>query len=202
MKNIAVFVSGNGTNLAAIIESISKGRLKADLRLVVSDKKDAFALRRAEKASVKSVFLDPKKYISRLTYEKALVALLAEEKIDLVVLAGFMRILSGFFVKKYKNRIVNIHPALLPSFKGAHAIKDAFTYGVKVTGVTVHLVDEKIDHGPVVLQEALVIDDKWSLKDLEERIHRIEHRIYVEAIKLLLGKKYSIKGRKVVFISR
>ncbi len=119
MKNIAVFVSGNGTNLQAIIDNIAKGRLSVNLSLVVSDQKNAFALKRAEKAGVKTFCLDPKGFGSKEAYEKVIIACLKREKVDLVVLAGFMRILSPFFVRKYKNRILNLHPALLPSFKGA-----------------------------------------------------------------------------------
>ena len=117
---------------------------------------------------------------------------------DLVVLAGFMRILSPFFIRKFKNRILNIHPALLPAFKGAYAIKDAFHYGVKVTGVTVHFVDEKVDHGPILIQEPVTILENESVGELEARIHKIEHRIYPEAIKSVLSGRFLLKGRRII----
>ncbi len=202
MKNIAVFVSGNGTNLQAIINNVASGALKANLALVVSDNLYAFALKRAKKAGIKTLFVDLKKFNSRLDFEKHIIENLKKEKIDLVVLAGFMRILSPYFVKKYKNRILNIHPALLPAFKGGCAIKDAFNYGVKVTGVTVHLVDEKVDHGPIVLQEHVCVFDNESVEKLEERIHKVEHRVFTEAIKRILFSKFKVRGRKVIFLSR
>ena len=200
MKNIAVFASGNGTNLQAIIDNISRGTLQANLALVVSDQRKAFALKRAKRAGIKTLYADPKKFATKQDYEKYIIARLKKEKVELVVLAGFMRILSSFFVKKYKNRILNIHPALLPAFKGGQAIKDAFRYGVKVTGVTVHLVDEKVDHGPIVSQEPVSIDEAETLKELQERIHRVEHKIYPEAIAKVLSGHPLVKGRKAVFL--
>lgn len=197
MKTIAVFVSGDGTNLQAIIDNIAKGSLKAKLALVVSDRRDAFALKRAQRAGVKTVIFDPKKFATRRDYERFLVSILKKEKVGLIVLAGFMRILSPYFVKKYRNKILNIHPALLPAFKGGCAIEDAFLYGAKVTGVTVHFVDEKVDHGPIVAQEPVAIRDCESARQLEARIHRVEHKIYSEAIGKVLGRRFSIKRRKV-----
>ncbi len=202
MKNIAVFASGNGTNLQAIIDNIAGGSLKANLALVVSDRRRAFALKRAKKAGIKTLYVDPGRFDTKQDYEKFVITHLKKEKIDLIVLAGFMRVLSPFFVKKYKNRILNIHPALLPAFKGGYAIKDAFRYGVKVTGVTVHLIDEKVDHGPIVLQEPVSILDTDSVEELEERIHRVEHKIYSKAIARVLLAPLAIKGRKVVFLSK
>ncbi len=202
MKNIAVFASGNGTNLSAISDNIAKGVLKARIALVVSDCKDAFALQRAKKAGIKTLLFDPKKFETKEDYEKYIEANLKKEKVELIVLAGFMRIVSPYLIRKYKNRILNIHPALLPAFKGGHAIKDAFEYGAKVTGVTVHLVDEKVDHGPIILQEAVAIADTDSLKSLEEKIHKVEHKLYSEAIGRILSASFRIKGRKVVFSSK
>jgi phosphoribosylglycinamide formyltransferase 1 len=198
MKNIAVLASGNGTNLQAIIDNIKKGALRARLVIVISDKKDAFALERAKKAGLKTLFCDPKNYGSREAYDAVVLSVLKKEKVDLVILAGFMRILSPFFVKSMKNKILNIHPALLPSFKGMDSIKDAYHYGVKVTGVTVHFIDEKMDHGPIVLQEAVMIRPGESLAGLEARIHRVEHKIYSEAIRKVLSGKVGVQGRRVV----
>ncbi|MEW6170288.1 MAG: phosphoribosylglycinamide formyltransferase [Candidatus Omnitrophota bacterium] len=198
MKNIAVFASGNGSNLQAIIDVIKRGKLKVNLALVISDNKDAFALVRAQKAGVKSIFINPKNFVSKEEFEKEIIKYLKQEKIDLIVLAGFMRILSKHFVRLYKNKILNIHPALLPSFKGSYGIKDAFNYGVKITGVTVHFVDSKMDHGPIVLQEAVKINKTDTLKSLEEKIHEIEHKIYPKAIKLFSLGKIRLKARRTV----
>lgn len=197
MKNIAVFASGNGTNLQAIIDNIAAGRLKANLALVVSDKQSAFALKRAKQAGIKTLFANPKKFQDKEDYEKYIVDHLKKEKVDLVVLAGFMRIVGSYLIKKYKNRILNIHPALLPAFKGGHAIKDAFQYGVKVTGVTVHLIDEKVDHGPIIMQEPVTILGTETLEELEAKIHQVEHKIYSQAIARMLSGRWTIKGRKV-----
>ncbi len=198
MKKIAVFASGNGTNLEAIIRHIRKGTLAAKLVLVVSDRKDAFALKRARKAGIPAVAVEPREFSSRQSYEEHLLGLLRKAGVGLVVLAGFMRILSPFFVNRYRNKILNIHPALLPAFKGVDAIGEAYRYGVKVTGVTVHFVDEKMDHGPIVAQEAVAIRDGESLASLEARIHRVEHEIYSEAIGKVLRGKVSLRGRRVV----
>jgi phosphoribosylglycinamide formyltransferase-1 len=199
--SIAVFASGNGSNFQAIAEAVKKGRLKGHLRLLVCDNPEAYVLERAKKFRVKTFLIDRCNYSSKKGFEDEIIRNLKAEKIDLIVLAGFMRILSPNFVNHYKNRIINIHPALLPSFKGAHAIKDAFDYGVRVTGVTVHFVDEKMDHGPIILQEALKVGDKDSLESLERKIHQLEHRIYPQALNLLLSGKLKIRGRKVFEIT-
>lgn len=196
-KNIAVFASGNGTNLKAIIDSIAAGRLKARIALVVSDRRGAFALKRAEKAGINTLYADPKEFDTKHDYEKFIIERLKKENVELVVLAGFMRILSPFFIKKYKNRILNIHPALLPAFKGAHAIRDAYRYGVKVTGVTVHFVDEKVDHGPIVLQGSETVSGSEPIAELEKRIHKLEHKMYSAAIGKVLSGRLSIRGRRV-----
>ena len=188
-KNIAVFASGNGTNLQAIIDNITSKKLDANLALVVSDCKDAFALKRAKKAGINTLYADPNAFGTKQDYEKFIIGCLKKEKVGLVVLAGFMRILSPFFVRAYKKKILNIHPALLPAFKGGQAIKDAYNYGVKVTGVTVHFVDERVDHGPIIAQEAVAVSGKESVVELEKKIHKIEHRIYSETIKKVLSAR-------------
>ncbi|MDP8264033.1 MAG: phosphoribosylglycinamide formyltransferase [Candidatus Aceula lacicola] len=180
--NFAVLASGNGSNLQAIIDAIKKKKIKANLNVVISDKKDAFVLKRALKAGIPTVVIDLKFFKSRASMDKAIVKELKGFGIDFVVLAGYMRILSSYFVKAYKNKILNIHPALLPLFKGAHAIRDAFDAGVKTTGVTVHFVDEKVDHGPIIAQESLRIKKGESLKSLEARIHKVEHKMYPKVI--------------------
>ena len=195
--NIAVFVSGSGTNLQAIIDSVKNGTLKAKIALVVSDKEDAYALKRAEDSGIETFVLSSKGFKTREDYDKEVIKELKKKNIGLIVLAGFMRLVSSYFVNEYKNKIINIHPALLPSFKGTHGIKDAFEYGVKKTGVTVHFVDAELDHGPIILQEALKVEESDTLDTLEEKIHKLEHKMYPEAIKLFIEGKLKIEGRKV-----
>ena len=196
--NIAVFVSGNGSNLQALIDAESKGELAGGrITLVISDKPEAYALKRAEKAGIKTSVIEAEKEEKRDEYDKKVIEELEEEKIELVVLAGFMRILSDPFVEKYAGRMMNIHPAILPSFKGAHGIKDAFEHGVKVTGVTVHFVTSELDSGPIILQEKVEIREDDTLDTLEERIHEAEHRLYPEAVRLFVKGKLLVEGRKV-----
>ncbi|MDP8266932.1 MAG: phosphoribosylglycinamide formyltransferase [Candidatus Aceula meridiana] len=194
----AVLASGNGTNLQAIISAVKSKKIKAQLGLVVSDKKKAYVLTRALKAGIPVTVVDPKKFKTREAFDKAVIRELKDFKIDFIVLAGYMRILSPYFVKAYKGKILNIHPALLPSFKGAHAIKDAFDYGAKLTGVTVHFVDEKVDHGPIILQEPVIIRPQDTLKTLESRIHKLEHKLYPKAIQLFSQGRLKIFGRKII----
>jgi len=196
--NIAVFVSGSGTNLQAIIDAVNNGTLKCKIVLVVSDNEKAYALTRAKTAGIDTFVLSPKEFDTREDYDKEIIKRLEEKKIELVVLAGFMRLISGCFAQQYKHRIINIHPAMLPSFKGTHGIKDAFAYGVKVTGVTVHFVDEELDHGPIILQEAVIVEEGDTMESLEEKIHKVEHRLYSSAIKLFTEGKVEVNGRKVV----
>jgi len=200
MKNIAVFASGRGTNFNAIADTVKKGKIKANLALLVCDNPGAMVIERAEKIGVKVALIERKNFASREDFETEIIKDLHENKIDLVVLAGFMRILSPHLIKEYKNKIINIHPALLPSFKGAHAIKDAFDYGVKLTGVTVHFVDEKMDHGAIILQELVKKTQKDTVQSLEAKIHKVEHKLYPEAINLFVRGKLRIKGRIVEII--
>ncbi len=197
MKKIAVFCSGQGTNLQAIIRAIQRKQLKATLALVVSDRPKAPALKHAAQAGVEAVVLRPRDYPSRKQYEETLLRLLRSRRIEAVVLAGFMRILSPLFVRAYRNRILNIHPALLPAFPGNQAVHEALQHGVRVTGVTVHLVDEGVDTGPIVLQEVVLVKPNDTESTLHERIHEVEHRLYPEAVGLLLKQKLRVVGRKV-----
>lgn len=198
--NIAVFASGRGTNFQAIINAVKKGLIKANLSLLVCDNQSAFAIERAKKAGIKFVLFKKEDCVVKKDFENKIMQLLKENKIDLIVLAGFMRILGPKLVSRYKNRILNIHPALLPSFKGKDGIKGAFEYGVKVTGVTVHFVDEKMDHGPVILQFPVKIEESDTLETLETKIHKIEHKIYLQAIRLFVEGRLEIKGRRVIRI--
>lgn len=195
---IAVLASGNGSNLQALMDAEERGELAGGkIVLVVSDKPEAFALKRAEKKGIETFVLEKKGFSFREEYDKAVVKRLCEAGIELIVLAGFMRILSNYFLTEYKDKIINIHPALLPSFKGEHGIKDAYEGGVKITGVTIHFVTEELDGGPVILQSIVKIEDNDTLETLEEKIHKEEHRLYPEAVRLFVQGKLKIDGQKV-----
>lgn len=195
--NIAVFASGRGTNFSAIIRATKLGKIKANLSLLVCDNPGAGAIGRAKRAGIKVAKVLREDFATKRDFEAKIIQHLEANKIDLIALAGFMRMLSPEFVNRYKNQILNIHPALLPSFKGTEAIKDAFTYGVKVTGVTVHFVDEKMDHGPIILQSAVKIEEDDTLESLEAKIHKVEHKLYPQAIQLYVEGRLRIEGRKV-----
>jgi phosphoribosylglycinamide formyltransferase-1 len=196
--NIAVLCSGSGTNLQAIIDAVKKGAIPAKIAVVISDKRGAFALERARRAGIETLVLDKKAFKAREDFDREVIKALKKKDVGLVVLAGFMRLLSPHFIKEYKDRIINIHPALLPSFKGTHGIKDALEYGVKETGVTVHFVDEKLDHGPIILQRSVEVKEGDTEETLLGRVHAEEHRIYPEAIKLFVEGRLKIEGRKVI----
>jgi phosphoribosylglycinamide formyltransferase-1 len=196
-QRFAVFASGNGSNLQAIIDAIKAGEITADCALVFSNNKKAYALKRAKEAGIKTLCLERKLYATKQSYEREIVMALKAEKIDFIILAGYMLIFSAYFVKQFPRKIINIHPSLLPSFKGAKGIKDAFTYGAKVTGVTIHFVDERMDHGPIITQEPVWITEKDDLESLEEKIHKTEHRIFPKAIQMFIDGRLSIKLRKV-----
>jgi phosphoribosylglycinamide formyltransferase-1 len=198
--NFAVLASGRGSNLQAIIKAIEAGKIKASLKAVFSDKRDAYALAIARQAGIPVVYIDPKDFQDRESFDRSVVKRLSEFKIDFVVLAGYMRLVSIYFIRQYPGRVLNIHPSLLPAFRGMHAIKDAFDYGAKVTGVTVHMVNEEMDDGPIILQELVRIEPDDSLESLEEKIHQVEHRLYPQAIDLFVRGKLKIVGRKVIVL--
>ncbi|MFP4473835.1 MAG: phosphoribosylglycinamide formyltransferase [Candidatus Omnitrophota bacterium] len=193
----AVLISGSGTNLQAIIDAVKAGGITAECALVISSRDDAFGLKRAEQAGIPSAVFNPKNYTNPQSVDRDMVITLKKNGIDFIVMAGYMRMLTPFFIKEYPRKILNIHPALLPSFKGVQGIKDAWTYGAKVTGVTVHFVDEKMDHGPIILQEPLKVVETDTLEDLEAKIHKIEHRVYPKAIQLFVEDRLKVSGRKV-----
>ena len=195
--NIAVFASGRGTNLQAIIDVVRAGKVKANIACVIGDRKDAFALERAGRAGIEAIHIRPKDFSSREEFDREAIRHLERHNVELVVLAGFMRLLSDYFVNKYRNRIMNIHPALLPSFKGTEGIKDAWDYGVKVTGPSVHFVTEDLDAGPIILQKPVAIEEDDTTETLEAKIHKAEHEIYPEAIRLFVEGKLKVEGRKV-----
>jgi len=197
MINIGVLASGRGTNLQAIIEAIEGGKIEGRINIVISDNRDAFALKRAKQNNIETQYVDFKSFKNREDYDKEIIKILEEKKIDLVVLAGYMRILSPFFINAYKNKIMNIHPALLPSFPGLHAQRQAVEYGAKVSGCTVHFVDEGVDSGPIVLQKSVEVKDDDTEELLEERILKEEHQIYPKAIQLFSEGRLMIKGRRI-----
>ena len=192
---IAVLCSGHGSNLQAIINAVRAGRVRARIAVVLSDRAGARALARARRAGISAAFVDPHAYADRAEFERRLIELLEAHHVRLVCLAGFMRMLSPIFVRHFRRRILNIHPALLPAFPGTHAVRDALAWGAKVTGVTVHLVDDEMDHGPILLQEALVIPSGETEKRLLARVHRLEHRFYPSVIGLMLEGRVHIRGR-------
>jgi phosphoribosylglycinamide formyltransferase-1 len=195
---LAVFVSGSGTNLQAIIDA---GIPTVEIVLVLSNNPGAYALERAKKYGIPAEVADHKNYSGREEYEKHVLGLLEPYNVDLIALAGFMRILSPHFVRAYKNKIINIHPALLPSFPGMHAARQALESGVKFTGCTVHFVDEGVDSGPIILQAVVPVRDDDDEESLLERIHGEEHRIYPEALKFIASGKFRIEGKRVLAVS-
>ena len=197
MVNIGVLASGRGTNLQAIIEAIKEGRIEGKIGIVISDNRDAFALKRAKQNNIETEYINFKSFKNREDYDKKIIECLKEKDVDLVVLAGYMRILSSHFIKMYKNRIMNIHPALLPSFPGLHAQKQAVEHGAKISGCTVHFVDEGVDSGPIILQKAVEVSDDDTEESLAERILKEEHQIYPQAIQLFSEDRLAIKGRRV-----
>ena len=196
-KKIAVFASGFGSNLQALIDFNTDGDLGGDIVFVFSNDSKAFALKRAKKHKIRAESIDPSGFVNRQDFEVEILKILKEEKIDLIVLAGYMFLLTPLLIGEYKDRILNIHPALLPSFKGTHGIKDAFEYGVKISGVTVHFVDSELDNGPIIMQVPVFIGQDETMEKFEEKIHKVEHKIYPRAVKLFCGNKLKIEGRKV-----
>ena len=200
MISIAVFCSGSGTNLQAILDAAGRGEFDGKVAVVVADQKEAFALKLAEAAGVETLFIDPNTFSGKKAYEEKLIALLDERNIDLICLAGYMRLLSPLFIAHYKNKILNIHPALLPAFKGGNAIDDALAFGAKVTGVTVHFATEKLDNGPILLQESVSVEEGDTPDALLERVHAVEHKLYPKAIQLIAAGRVSVKGRRVTIL--
>jgi len=191
---VAVLASGGGTNLQALLDDPAVG---PSVVLALSDRPDAGALERARARSVEAMHVDPATFPDRAAFDRGVLEVLREREIDIVALAGFMRILGPELVGAFRGRMLNVHPALLPAFPGAQAVADALDWGVKVTGVTVHLVDEKVDHGPVVLQEAVEVqpDDDWN--SLEARVHEVEHRLLPAAVRALAERRLVVEGRTV-----
>lgn len=200
MTRIAVLVSGRGSNLQAIIDSIENGYLKAQICVVVSDIENAYALERAKNHGIYTVHINPKRFVSKESYEEEILKTLKNHNAELILLAGYMKILGKTLLTAYKNRILNIHPALLPAFPGLHAQEQALEYGVKVAGCTVHFVDEELDGGPIILQRCVDVKDDETARTLAERILEQEHKIYPEAVKLFIENRLRLEGRKVKII--
>jgi len=198
-RTIGVLISGRGSNLQAIIDAIRDGRLDARISLVVSNRADAGGLGRAQDAGIETLVRDHKVYPSRDGFEQVLVDDLRARDVSLVCLAGFMRLLGATFVNAFPNRILNIHPALLPAFPGLHAQRQALDHGAKISGATVHFVDTNLDAGPIILQAAVPVLDTDTEDTLSARILEQEHRIYPEAIQRILDGHWTIQGRRVVF---
>ena len=197
-RRLGILISGRGSNLQAIIDAIAEGRLDATIALVVSNRAGAAGLERAREAGIETLYINHKDYGSREAFDRAVVAALKKREVSLVCLAGFMRLLSAEFVKAYPNAVLNIHPALLPAFPGLDAQHQAWEHGVKVSGATVHIVTPELDAGPIVLQATVPVRDDDAPAVLAERILVEEHRIYPEAIAIMLDGRWRVDGRRFV----
>ena len=198
MRRIAVLISGRGSNLQALIDAVADGRLRATIAVVVSNRPDAAGLERARTAGIETLTIPHRAYPSREAFEEVLVAELRARKIALVCLAGFMRLLGPTFLDAFPNAILNIHPSLLPAFPGVDAQRQAWAYGTKLAGATVHFVTGELDGGPIVLQRAVPVEDNDSAETLAARILEVEHQIYPEAAALVLNPGWTIDGRRFV----
>jgi phosphoribosylglycinamide formyltransferase-1 len=198
---LGVLISGNGSNLQSIIDHVEKGSLKAVIKIVISNNPDAFGLTRAKNHGIPYLVLKNGDYKSKEDFDAQLIKILKDNGVELIALAGFMRIISPAILKAFPGRVMNIHPALLPSFPGLHGQKQAVDYGVKFSGCTVHFVDEGVDTGPIIIQSAVPVLDDDTEETLAARILKEEHRIYPQAINLFAGGRLEIKGRKVLIKS-
>lgn len=197
-RRIGVLLSGRGSNFEALADNIAAGRVPdAEISVVISNKPDAAGLERARKRGIEALAI-PSNGLQREAYDRQVVAALQQRQVELVCLAGYMRLLSPYFVTAFPQRILNIHPSLLPSFPGLEAQRQALDYGVKVAGCTVHFVDENLDAGPIILQAVVPVEDADDEHTLAGRILKEEHRIYAEAVKIILEGRYRIEGRRVL----
>lgn len=198
---LGVLISGSGTNLQAIIDRITDGTLNASIELVVSSRPSAYGLKRAEAAGIQTLTLSKEIYADPEQADEIIAAELVQRHVDYVIMAGYMRKVHDPILASFPNRVVNLHPALLPSFPGAHAIADAYERGVKVTGVTVHFANADYDAGPIIAQRALSVEEGWSVEELEEHIHEIEHELYPEVVGLLAAGRVHVRENGTVAIS-
>ena len=197
MKRLGILISGRGSNFAAIADNVASGQLDAEIAVVISNRPEAPGLEVAREGGLNAVCL-PSKGLDREVYDRMLAAELHKHGVELVCLAGFMRLLSAGFIREFPNRILNIHPSLLPAFPGLDAQHQALAHGVKITGCTVHFVDEDLDAGPIVIQAAVPVLDDDTEETLSARILKQEHRIYSEAIGIVIAGKYRVEGRRVL----
>ena len=194
---VGVMASGRGSNFQAIIDSVAKGEAPdVEIAQLIVNKSDAYAIERAVKNNIKYDYIDSS-VISRESFDKKAIEIMESAKVEIIVLAGFMRILSPLFIKKYKNKILNIHPSLLPAFPGANAHRDALVYGSKISGCTAHLVEENVDSGPIIMQASVEINDDETEESLSEKILFHEHKILPKALQLMCSNRLSIEGRQV-----
>jgi phosphoribosylglycinamide formyltransferase-1 len=198
VTRLGILISGRGSNFEAIADSIESGGLNAEIGVVIANRAEARGLEIARQRGLNAVAI-PSKGLDREVYDRMLLAELDRHSVDLVCLAGFMRLLSASFIRRFPNRILNIHPSLLPAFPGLDAQHQALTHGVKLTGCTVHFVDEELDAGPIVIQAAVPVLDEDTAETLSARILQEEHRIYPAAIRLVVAGNYRIEGRRVLF---
>lgn len=190
---LGVLISGSGTNLQALIDAIAAGKLDASIELVVSSRPSAYGLKRAEAAGIQTLTLSKEIYADPMVADEVIATELRRAGVDYVLMAGYMRMVHDPILASFPNRVVNIHPALLPSFKGAHAIQDAFDYGVKVTGVTVHFANSDYDCGPIIAQRPVEVEEDWTVDQLEARIHEVEHQIYPHVAQLLAEGRVHVR---------
>lgn len=190
---LGVLIGGSGTNLQALIDAIAAGKLDASIELVVSSRPSAYGLKRAEAAGIQTLTLSKEIYADPMVADEVIATELRRAGVDYVLMAGYMRMVHDPILASFPNRVVNIHPALLPSFKGAHAIQDAFDYGVKVTGVTVHFANSDYDCGPIIAQRPVEVEEGWTVDQLEARIHEVEHQIYPHVAQLLAEGRVHVR---------
>jgi len=198
MKRLGILLSGRGSNFEAIADSVAAGRIPAEIAVVISNRPEARGIHVARERGLNAVVI-PSKGIDREVYDRMLVEELQRNQVDLVCLAGFMRILSGYFIREFPLRVLNIHPSLLPAFPGLDAQHQALEHGVKVTGCTVHFVDEHLDAGPIVVQTTVPVLNEDTAETLSARILKEEHRIYTQAINIVLSGRYRLEGRRVIY---
>lgn len=199
---LGILISGGGSNLQAIIDRISQGKLDAEIAVVISSKKDALGLKRAKKHNIDNRFIDRSDYPDDSRFNRAILDELKNHRVDLVVLAGYMRLAGNEILDAYPRKVINLHPALLPAFPGADGIREALEYGVRLTGVTVHFADSSYDTGPIILQEFVPVHQDDTLEVLTERIHKTEHQLLPRAIHLLIEGRVEVNGRKVRILGK
>lgn len=199
-KNISFLVSGRGSNFQALAEKVQQGYINADIKIVISDRRDAPVLKKAEMMGIDSLFIDPKKFSSREAHEREILHILLDKGTDLVVAAGYMRLLTPVFIEPFRNRIINIHPSLLPSFPGKDAQAQAIAHGVKIAGCTCHFIDEGTDTGPIIMQAAINVTQDDTADTLSHKILVQEHKILAESVKLFCEERIKIENRKVYIL--